>query len=353
MLQKKTGVQRFASELIKAFDRNLEINPSGNSFEILLPPNSSYIEDLKVIKQRRVGCLKKYLTVWEQLELPYYSKDGTLLCLSGSAPLFAKDCIPTIHDAAVFLHGYAYSLPFIYWYRVLFRIRSKLSRLVLTVSTSSSNELKKHLPETNIKIVYNSAEHIKRILSDNSVLTNLKIEKHKFILAVGSHNQTKNFKRLIQAYTSSAFLMNLPLVIVGGFSGKVFKSEIIEYDCKNVIWAGSVTDESLRVLYEKALFLVFPSIYEGFGIPPLEAMHCGCPVVASNVSSIKEVCGDSVVYFDPLSIESISNALFLMISNEKIRDEFAKIGRMRANCYTWEKSANMLRDALIEFKYIN
>jgi glycosyltransferase involved in cell wall biosynthesis len=353
LAQRTTGVQRFAYGVVLALDRSLQTTPCGHVVELLMPPAATPIPGLEVIRQRVVGRPGRRLTAWEQLDLPAHARSGTLLCLSGSAPLLVGGCIPTIHDAAVYQYPHAYSLAFVAWYRLLFALRAKRSPLVLTVSRSAARDLASHLTSTAFRIVPNSAEHITNQASDVSVLDKLKLASGNFLLAVGSLNPTKNFSFLINAYASSSLAEQLPLVIVGAINPDVFKTSTVVADHPNVRWAGSVSDMQLRALYENAAVFVFPSIYEGFGIPPLEAMLCECPVVASNASSIPEVCGDAAHYFDPRDSIEMLSAIKFVVENGNNRSLLIEKGRKRANEFSWNNSVIKLRAALAEFGLIN
>ncbi|MDQ5942063.1 MAG: hypothetical protein QG572_876 [Pseudomonadota bacterium] len=260
--------------------------------------------------------------------------------------------MPTIHDAAVYLYPQAYSRAFITWYRLLFAQRAKRSPLVLTVSESSARDLAPHLPHTAYRVVPNSSEHITAQPADPSVLTSLQLSPRGFLLAVGSLNPTKNFARLIEAYATSKLADRVPLVIVGAVNRDVFRTDAPLADHPNVRWAGPVPDAQLRSLYETAAVFVFPSLYEGFGIPPLEAMRCGCPVVASKTSSIPEVCGDAADYFDPLDGSAMIAAIEVLLGDSARRDRLIAQGRIRADAFSWDHAAKCLRDALAEFKFI-
>jgi glycosyltransferase involved in cell wall biosynthesis len=351
--QRMTGVQRFAFGVVEALDRSLQSQPSSCKFELLLPPSAEPINGLTSINQRHVGCFIRSLTAWEQIILPVYAADGALLCLSGSAPFFVRNCIPTIHDAAVFMYPQAYSRTFVTWYRTLFAHRAKKSRFVLTVSKASARDLASYLPSIAFRIVPNSAEHITREPSDQSVIDAFQLLPERYLLAVGSLNPTKNFTLLLKAYLSSKFSEQFPLVIVGAINKDVFRSVGDIPHCNNVLWLGPVPDAQLRALYEHAAVFVFPSLYEGFGIPPLEAMICGCPVVASNSSSIPEVCGDAALYFDPCDQWALKSAIQSLLTNNLSRSNLIENGRRRARYYSWDISAKRLRTALTEFQFVD
>jgi glycosyltransferase involved in cell wall biosynthesis len=353
LAQRTTGVQRFARGVITALDTILQATPSSHVVELLLPHAATPIDGLRVIRQRVVGSPGRSLTAWEQLALPLHARGANLLCLSGSAPFLVRDCVPTIHDAAIYLYPKAYSRAFVTWYRLLLSLRAKRSPLVLTVSESSASDLALHLPNTFYRVVPNSAEHIIKQPSDTSILNRLELKSKKFLLAVGSLNPTKNFSTLINAYAASVLANHLPLIIVGAINRDVFRSSSVVMDHPNIRWAGSVPDAQLRALYENATLFVFPSIYEGFGIPPLEAMLCGCPVVASNSSSIPEVCGDAANYFNPQNSIEMLSAIELLVENVNNRSLLIEKGRKRANEFSWNNSAIKLRAALAEFGFID
>lgn len=355
LAQRTTGVQRFARGVVTALDRSLAEHPAGTDFEILLPPGTEPLDGLSTIRQREVGRPGRSLTIWEQRDLPAHARNGTLLCLSGSAPFFARRCVPTIHDAAVYLHPEAYSRAFVTWYRLLFAHRAKRSPLVLTVSASSAADLAPHLRTATFRVIPNSAEHIMASPPDASVLETLNLGDQGFLLAVGSLNPTKNFAALIDAYAGSHLPERLPLVIAGAVNRDVFRASASATvtDHPNVRWAGPVSDAQLRALYQRASVFVFPSRYEGFGIPPLEAMRCGCPVAASDASSIPEVCGDAAAYFEPDDHAALVAAVESLLDDEDRRLAFIERGRARALTFSWDLAAERLRAALAEFRYID
>jgi glycosyltransferase involved in cell wall biosynthesis len=352
LAQRTTGVQRFARGVVTALDRSLQARPTDRDIVLLLPPFAEPIVGLRTIQQRRIGRPGRSLLFWEQATLPLEARKGTLLCLSGSAPIFASKCVPTIHDAAVYLHPKAYSRAFIAWYRLLFYHRARRAPFVLTVSQSSARDLAAQLTGATFRVVPNSAEHIASVDADSDVLTALRLDPRCYLLAVGSLNPTKNFATLIRAYAKSVLSSRIPLVIVGAVNSSVFRTDDAFIDHPNVRWVGPVSDAQLRTLYEQAATFVFPSIYEGFGIPPLEAMHCGCPVIASNASSIPEVCGDAAVYVDPLDGNAMMTAIESLLDNPSRRKTLIERGHLRSQAFTWDVAAERLRQALADCRII-
>lgn len=352
LAQPVTGVQRFARCLVSALDRSLRAHPSDRDVIILLPPNAKQINDLQVIRQNHSSHKGRSLFLWEQVILPFEARKGDLICLTGSAPLLAKKCILSIHDAAIYLYPWAYSRLFVAWYRLVFRRHARKKSLVLTVSESSASDLSFYFSEVKFSIVPNSAEHIVNAEADFSVLKNLQIDPGCYLLAVGSLNPTKNFPNLIKAYTQSRLSLNIPLVIVGGTNTEIFREDTLIRNHPNLIWAGFVSDSQLRALYERALVFIFPSIYEGFGIPPLEAMHCGCPVIASNIPSVTEVCGDAAIYVDPFDGKEMLAKVESLLNNPRLRLDLARRGKIRSLAFSWDHGAERLRKHLAEYGFL-
>ncbi len=184
--------------------------------------------------------------------------------------------------------------------------------------------------------------------------------KHKYnlnnyILFVSETRPYKNLYRLIQAY-SNLNIPDIDLVIVGTMF-KYGKDDLIELIKelgveKRVRFLGYVPDNDLPALYSGALMLVFPSLTEGFGAPPLEAMSCGCPVIASNTSSVPEVCGDAVLYIDPYSIDDISDRIKLLIYDDHLRQELIQKGMKRSYLFSWEKTVSDILQVIEEIAII-
>lgn len=341
LVQRTTGVQRFARGLVTALDELLKTRLDLAAPVLLLPPGARRLP-LYRIKQYECGISSTPLALWEQSSLPWAARNGALLCLTGSAPLLGRLCIPTIHDAAIYFYPKAYTWKFVFWYSLLFRVVSASAPITFTVSFNSARELEQFLPNGKFRVIPNAAEHILQQPADMSVLRTKELRRHKYLLAVGSQNPTKNLDVLVNAYRDSGLGPDIQLVLVGGQNDKVFARGMVDLTVPGLIFTGAINDGQLRALYENALALVFPSIYEGFGIPPLEAMACGCPVVASNASSIPEVCGDAALYFDPFDSHSIIKMLQVIVKQSDLRANLIKKGHARQLFYSWNHSAEIL-----------
>lgn len=320
-----TGVQRVAHELVRELDnlareKKIEV--------IILAPKNIIFENLyKNIKIKKVGYLKGVL--WEQLELPFYAirEKGILINLGSVAPIINTGIVD-IHDISFRVNPQFFSKKFSWYYRVLIWILVRTSKKILTVSEFSKQEIIKYykVSEEKIKVIYNSWEHILRINEDFSILQKFNLEKKSFYLAVSSVAPNKNFKYIIELaklYPEKQF------VIAGKKNIKVFGELGVE-DLKNLVWCGYVTDEELKALYMTCKGFIYPSFYEGFGLPPLEAMGCGCEeIYVSNTSCLQEIFGESVVYLNPYKIEKILKDNLSL--NNRVLDK-----------YNWQLSAEKL-----------
>jgi len=339
LTQSITGVQRYAVELVKALDRLLTekaIDPLLYSFELLVPRNVKHELDLRHIPMRRVGHLTGHL--WEQLELPFHSRRNLLVNLCNAAPMATRNQVVTIHDAAVFGFPSAYSLLFRTWYRFMLKRLGKVASQVITVSAFSRRELIHYcdIVENKLKVVHEGAEHIVNVGSQSCVLEKFNLTGRRYILAVSSLNPNKNFIAVVKAIEFMQD-MDVDFVIAGGTNPAVFSTTSSLQT--GVKYVGYVSDGELRALYEHAACFVYPSFYEGFGLPPLEAMACGCPVIVSQAASLPEVCGDAALYCDPESPSDIAEKVRIVLSNESFREELRKKGLMQVPQFSWERCA--------------
>lgn len=340
LTQPVTGVQRYAIELVKAFDILIEtgfIDKKFFKFTLLTPKNIRCNLQLKHISSRSIGCLKGHL--WEQFELPLYIRGGLLLNLCNTAPVLKRNEVITIHDAAVFRFPEAYSRSFRTWYKFLFKLYSLRLKTIITVSHFSEKELLLYCPKFSdkISVIHHGKEHITEIQSDETVLLRHNLKGKKYILAASSLNPNKNFTSVIQAMKLLEH-RGYDFVIAGGVNTKVFNTAGIQHT-GNVRYIGYVTDAELKALYEHAGCFVYPSFYEGFGFPPLEAMTCGCPVIVSDIPPLREVCGDAVLYCDPRRADTIAEKIDILISDELIRNNYRQKGFDRSGGFTWDITA--------------
>lgn len=340
LTQSITGVQRYAIELVKQLDNHMEekiIDPTQYSFVLISPQNIKNEVKLKHIPIKNIGIFKGHL--WEQIELPVYCRGELLINLCNVGPIIKRNQFVTIHDAAVFANPKSFTFVFRTWYKILLSLLCKRAKKIVTVSNFSNREIQKYcrVQKNKIKVIYEGKEQVFNCKADINILKKNKLESMKYVLAVSSLNPNKNFQSIIKAIEVLGNI-NVDIVIAGGTNPKVFKRSNKDLR-SNVKYLGYVNDGELRALYENAICFIYPSLYEGFGLPPLEAMACGCPVIVSNVASLPEVCGDAALYCDPYSPKDIADKIKLLIANPSLQEELRQKGLERAKLFTWEKCA--------------
>jgi glycosyltransferase involved in cell wall biosynthesis len=342
--QRTTGVQRYARSVLAALDAGLAQAPDGRRWTLLVPEGA----DVPALHAIRVRTLPWRgpggLHGWEQLALPWAARHGRLLCLAGSAPAWAARPACVLHDAAVFDQPQAYSAAFRLWYRWLFRRLAGRARPVMTISEFSRQQLSRalHVPPQRLDLVPGGADHLRPV---SPAPLPASLHGRRFLLAVGSANPTKNLPRLVRAWHSLR-RDDACLVIAGGANGRVFAGPGQHPAGAGVVTLAEVDDALLVALYGAADALVFPSLYEGFGLPPLEAMAAGCPVAAAQAASLPEVCGDAALFFDPLDETSIAAALARLLDEPGLRDSLRERGRAHAAAMGWDRAAQRLRRLL-------
>ena len=336
--QKTTGVQRVARELIAAL---IKFQPQ-EPVTVLVPPQPGV--EVNGSRTVKVGFYKG--VVWEQLILPLFARPGRLVYLGNSASIFAGGQIIYMHDAAVFDTPAHFSRSFRVWYRIMFWILARTSACVLTNSYFSRDRLAYHcgISAEKIRVVPLGADHLDSLEPDTSVLEEHSLTPNRFVLAVSSMNPTKNFGRLIAAFRQ----INDPsvdLVIVGMRNTAVFgNQDHVSTGEPNIKYVGYISDERLKALYQNAACFLYPSIYEGFGIPPLEAMRYGCPTIVGQSAALPEVCSDATLYCDPYSQDDIAEKLRRLLDSAELRAELKRKGSLHAEKYCWSRSARMMTE---------
>jgi glycosyltransferase involved in cell wall biosynthesis len=332
--QRITGVQRYAHEVLTALDRLLAarlVEPL--PVTVLVPPGASALPQWTALRTHQVGRFSGQL--WEQIDLPTHAANGLLFTPCGGAPIAHRRQVITIHDAAPFSTPNAYTVAYRSYYRTLQRILARAAIHIITVSSFSRQELMRFLrvPPERITGIWLSGEHILRHELDEAVLAKHHLFPGKYILAVGSRNPNKNLHGLVEAFRRLS-PPEICLAVAGGSDSSVFRDTAKIGD--SVQQLGFVTDAELRTLYQHAACFVFPSFYEGFGIPPLEALSTGTPIVVSRAASLPEIFGDAAAYCDPHSPEDIARTISQVVRSNPV-DRAAAIEH--ASRFTWDQCA--------------
>lgn len=341
--QAVTGVQRFAQEVMRAADA-LAAEGAWPVTRVVAPPGTA-LPLCAALKTETAGRLRGQ--AWEQLDLPRALGGAWLLGLGNTAPLAARGRqTVVIHDAGAFDTPESYGLAFRTWYRMLHRALARMGARIVTVSSFSRGRLAERLglDAARIAVMPEGAEHILRDAADASVLSRHGLAPRRYVLAVGTGAAHKNLAALGAAAAMLA-ARGLVLAVAGRADPAVFRRA---GGAAGAVALGRVRDAELRALYENAAALLFPSRYEGFGLPPIEAMLCGCPVVAGRAGAVPETVGDAALLFDPDSPAKLVEGLTRLLDDPGLAAELSARGHARAARYTWRAAAEALRGALPE-----
>lgn len=336
LTQNITGVQRFAIELSKAL---LEIRQD----IVFLVPDLTAVVDKSLLSQFNIKEVKGGSGhYWEQVTLSRYLKSiglPLLVNLCNTAPIFYRNKISTIHDITFLRYPKSYSMKFRLFYRYLIPAIIKTSRKILTVSEFSKTDICQQygLDIDNLNVIHNA-------VGSSFIPANRLNTKKKYALAVSSPNLHKNFPRMIRAFLKAE--TSIDLKIIGSLSNTFNDQEVLSSDSDRVEYLGRISDNELIELYQNADFFIFPSLYEGFGIPPLEAQACGCPVISSNAASLPEILDNSVLFFNPMDESSIKDAIDEIASNHDLKCNLIKKGYENVKKYSWQSSAAALNQVI-------
>lgn len=331
LTQPMTGVNRFSYELTKA------LSEEGYDFTIICPKQDlSKDYDISGFNIVKYGFGKSH--IWEIFSLPLFfidKKENFLISFSGLGPVGVKNKITTIHDVAHLVNPQWYSLLYRLFYRLFEPLVLKSCKRIITVSEFSKSEILKHynfICPDDIHVIYNACNKEWTVPADSTIATS------DYILCVSSIDPRKNFPILLKAFKE---MPDVNLKIVGG-KNAVFENQMLDIP-RNVEFLGRVTDEELAHLYSNAIAFIYPTLYEGFGLPPIEASHFGCPILVSDIPVLKEVCGDSAIYFNPYSHESIIDAVHTIIfMPEEQRRVLINAGMNNLVRFSWKISAERL-----------
>lgn len=347
LTQRITGVQRFAYEICKALD-HLVLEYPHLQFIGLLPkrPIQAQYEHLFTnIKLQPCGQFSGHL--WEQLELPFFARGGYLVNLCNVAPLFHFKQFITLHDIIFMTNLDSQKWWFKLWYCVIARFTSRFARHIFTVSNFSQSEISRYLAiaPSRITVLGNGASLLNSAYQ-NEIISRLSLANQAYFLIIGSNSARKNIQLVTSLFATSAKLSSIKLVVVGGNYANL--GMVNQVNAPNIIYTGYIADDELRSLYRNAQALIFPSLYEGFGIPVVEAMAESVPLIVADIPVMREVCGASALYFDPSSSQQLELQLDLLLTKPNLSLDFAKLSAMQLASYQWAKFAKMMISIITE-----
>jgi glycosyltransferase involved in cell wall biosynthesis len=350
-----TGVQRYTLEILKRLSlAHLELSP-------------------RCFSRGFAGHL------WEQAVLPLkLRRDNLLWSPSNCGPLAVRNQVVTVHDLAPIDHPEWFTKRFALWYQMIVPRLVHRVRHIITVSEFTRNRLIDALqvPAGKITVIYNGVDRRFCPLSParraSQAVEAMKLPSSRYVLSLCSIGQRKNIVRLLKAWEQiEGRYKDIWLVIAGAEGSElVFDKHFDDAQCgepvepvlhrqpvvsepvlsaiegveplpPRVHFTGHVPEEYLAALYAGAIVYVYVSLYEGFGLPPLEAMAAGCPAIVSKTTALPEVCKDAAFYVDPCDVEAIAKAMSDVIAEPDRRRMLTGRGLARASDFTWDKSARL------------
>lgn len=356
ILPTPTGIGRVACGLLRGLqeidnensytvlcpDDAIECIPQASNFEII-PCNigqyspSMHVEIPRILKRWNIDVYYS----------PYFVVPLWLPCPS----------VITIHDTIFSVFPEMLSQPKRLAYNFLMRRAMDSACAITTDSDCTHDDILTYFPSASaskIHTVYIAADRQFKPEADTAIRDGFRWKYHlpeKYLCYVGNFKAHKNLERLILAYSQIRDVVPHHLVFVNnpGADCQKLKDQVQSSALQDrVYFCHDLMDDDLPLFYNCADLLVFPSLYEGFGLPPLEAMACGCPVITSNAASLPEVCGDAVLYCDPYSPEDIAAKIVLAIGDTALQRDLRRKGLERAKLFTWENTARQTLQAYHE-----
>jgi len=348
LTQQRTGVQRYAREIVAALDRHLARgHPLARdlALEIVAPPGTENDLALEMIGFRVAGRAGGHL--WEQLELPRIARGG-IVSLCNVGPLLARRQVLCIHDVNTRLAPQSYSWKFRALYRGLLPALGAMALRVVTVSHFSAEQIARFgiAPKRKITVIPNGHEHALRWIARHSARTRAAAGENT-VVVIGSPAPHKNLAMMLGLAEKMAEA-GLQLAVVGSLDARVFTSRRAGAAACEVNQLGRLADGEIAALLKDCLCLACPSYTEGFGLPPLEAMTLGCPVVVSDRASLPEICGDAALYAPPDRPDLWLAHFIELRSNAGLRNGLRRRGLAAAERYSWPRSAELYLKVLAE-----
>jgi glycosyltransferase involved in cell wall biosynthesis len=346
LTQRITGVQRYGREVLLALNDEIRERAELTAFRwVLLVPQDTSVPELSSIDIEVLSGGQGNL--WEQWALYWKSRRSVLVNFASTGPLLHRNQLITVHDAAVYQVPDAYNWRFRLWYKVMVNWIVRRSKSCFVVSEFAKSECIQFFgaKRENICVCTEGWQHLDRITPISDVEVSELVGYKPYVLAVSSPTPNKNFSLVVDAMKRIG-KANFHFVVAGSVNPSIFAGthELSE----SSKYLGYVSDEQLKGLYRNAACFVFPSRYEGFGIPPLEAMSMGCPVVASEIAPVKEVCGDAATYFDPSNAEQLAKQLVEITSDPTSKERWGAKGLERAQNFSWQKAASLVANHLLK-----
>jgi glycosyltransferase involved in cell wall biosynthesis len=314
LARRVTGVERYGREILRYFGANARVEAT-----------------------RQQGWRGH---AWEQFILPTkLARDSLLWSPANTGPLLIQSQALTIHDPSPLEHPDWFRLGFTTWYRLFLPILARRVRTVFTPSEYVKRKIERRFGIKNVIVTPNGVDHSRFHPGAKQLKSGL---PECYILFVGSLEPRKNLNLLLSAWNEIKDQFKGVWLIIAGDSGSVFRPVHLSHEIGRVCFLGYVDDESLAGLYANARLLVLPSQDEGFGLPALEAMASGTPVIVSDGGALPEVVGEAGMIFCLSKPDGLSRAIRECLSNERLRHELKEQGLARAKEFSWQASAALV-----------
>ena len=344
-----TGTKTYLDELLKVFRRLDGVEIELKEFNSILKPYWGHSKWGKAWEHIQ-------FFVWKQIILPLktlLAGSDVLICTDYYVPLikFKAKHLVVFHDALFFDHPEYYNPIWLKLFKAIALPAARRADVIIAPSHFSKERLLLHEQgfEGKIKVVYQGRKTINEDaeLSANTRKILQELKGQPYLLHVGVLEKRKNLAFLIRVVHEIRKIHDVKLLLVGRPNPKIFNNSekeilhtITELNMQeHVVFAGYVSDEDLPALYKGALVYAFPSIYEGFGIPILEAFHFQVPVAVANNSCLQEIGGDAVSSFDPFDLEDTKKVLLALINFPEIREKQIRLGNELSRSFSWDNSA--------------
>lgn len=316
------------------------------------------IKDLIIVQEIRNGKQRNY---YEQFKLPklVYKKypNAIIHYPDTMAPLFTRNkVVITVHDLAFKSLKNAFAWETVLWKNFITDLSIKKADKIIAITEFAKSEILKYYPnvDNKINVIYNGFNDFsKDPINLNNIKKNiLNLKDSKYILTVSTISPRKNMDGLVKAFNLVRNKVNNYKLVIAGKNGWLYESVyklVDEFELNDsVIFTGGVNDDELKFLYKNADVFVYPSFYEGFGLPPLEAMSYGIPCVVSDRTSIPEVVGDAAVKVDPYDLNELSNTILKVIADKDLCENLKVNSKKRLKYFSWEKCADRAIDIYME-----
>lgn len=334
LTRRTTGVDRYAREIVADLDGLV----SPGEAMLAVPAGQELVEPLELANIEVVRVGGRVGHAWEQLDYSsWLSREGRLgVSLCNTAPM-RNPGVVCIHDMAVRANASNYSKGFVLWYRLLYAVLVRRAKALVTVSDFSRDEIEKYYPVARgkVHVIPNAWQHIARVEVDASFFSrHPEIRSGGYYFAMSSLAPNKNLRWLVE---TARLNPSETVVVAGGLDNRVFAGRDIP-KAKNVVYPGYVSDGEAKALMRGCKGFLFPTFYEGFGIPPMEALACGAPIAVSDTDVMHEIYGGSAAYVDPHKPCRNLAKLFA--------EESAATANVVLDRYSWKKSAESLHRLL-------